>query len=249
MPFLIRDGRPILMGAEPAAGGAFAEYMLLTEAACLAVDEAIPDEAAVLTEPVGIAVHAINKARMAPEDVAVVVGCGPIGLATIAVLKARGHAQIIASDLSPRRRQLAETMGATLVVDGGRTSVVKAAVEAAPGGPMVVFENTGAKTMLHRLIAEAPANTRIIGVGISMSEETILPMVAIVKEIQLTFVIYYTPEEFAEALMLVRAGAIDWRPLITGKVGLDGVTEAFAALTDPEAHAKILIDPWRDGGL
>jgi threonine dehydrogenase-like Zn-dependent dehydrogenase len=249
MPFLIRDGRPILMGSAPVAGGAFAEYMLLTEAACLAVDEAVPDEAAVLTEPVGIAVHAINKARMTLDDVAVVVGCGPIGLATIAVLKARGHAQIVASDLSPRRRQLAEAMGATLVVDGGQTSVVQAAAEAAPGAPMVVFENTGAKTMLHRLIAEAPANTRIIGVGISMSEETFLPMVAIVKEIQLTFVIYYTSEEFAEALMLVRTGAIDWRPLITGKVGLERVTEAFAALTDPEAHAKILIDPWRDGGL
>ena len=74
-------------------------------------------------------------------------------------------------------------------------------------------------------------------------------MMAIIKEIQLTFVIYYTADEFAEALRLIQSGAIDWRSLVTGKVGLDGVTEAFAALSDPEAHAKILIDPWRDGGL
>jgi threonine dehydrogenase-like Zn-dependent dehydrogenase len=249
MPFLLRPAGPILIGSSPEATGAYAEYMLLSEATCLAVDEAIPDEAAALTEPLGIAVHAVNKARMKPEDVAVVVGCGPIGLATIAVLKARGWAHIIASDLSPKRRQLARVMGATTVVDAAETSVVAAAGEAAPGAPLVVFESTGARGMLHRLITEAPQNTRIIGVGIPAGEETILPMVAIVKEIELTFVIYYTAEEFAEALALVGAGAIDWRPLVTGKVGLDGVTEAFAALADPEAHAKILIEPWRDGGL
>jgi threonine dehydrogenase-like Zn-dependent dehydrogenase len=43
----------------------------------------------------------------------------------------------------------------------------------------------------------------------------------------------------------VRSGAFDWRPLVTGKVGLDGVTQAFSDLTDPEAHAKILIELWR----
>jgi threonine dehydrogenase-like Zn-dependent dehydrogenase len=249
MPFLQRPAGPILIGSSPEATGAYAEYMLLSEATCLSVDESIPDEAAALTEPVGIAVHAVGKADMRPPDVAVVVGCGPIGLATIAVLKARGRSPIIASDLSPKRRRLARTLGATVVVDAAEASVVSAALEAAPGAPLVIFESTGARGMLRRLIAEAPQNTHIIGVGIPAGEETIPPMVAIVKEIRLTFVIYYTAEEFAEALALIGAGALDWRPLVTGKVGLDSVTEAFAALSDPEAHAKILIEPWRDGGL
>lgn len=249
MPFLLRPAGPILIGSSPEATGAYAEYMLLSEATCLPVDESVPDEAAALTEPLGIAVHAVNKANMRPQDVAVVVGCGPIGLATIAVLKARGWPHIIASDLSPKRRQLAQVMGATTVVNAAEASVIAATAEAAPGAPLVIYESTGAKGMLHRLIAEAPQNTHIVGVGIPAGEETFLPMVAIAKEIRLTFVIYYTAEEFAEALALVRGGAIDWRPLITGKVGLDGVTEAFAALADPEAHAKILIEPWRDGGL
>jgi threonine dehydrogenase-like Zn-dependent dehydrogenase len=213
------------------------------------VDESVPDEAAALTEPLAVAVHAVNKANMRPHDVAVVVGCGPIGLATIAVLKSRGWRHIIASDLSPKRRELAAVMGATTVVNAAESSVVAAAWEAAPGAPLVIYESTGAKGMLHRLIVEAPQNTHIIGVGIPAGEESILPMVAIVKEIQLTFVIFYTAEEFAEALALLRAGAVDWRPLVTGKVGLDGVTGAFAALADPEKHAKILIEPWRDGGL
>jgi threonine dehydrogenase-like Zn-dependent dehydrogenase len=71
-------------------------------------------------------------------------------------------------------------------------------------------------------------------------------MLAISKELQLTFVIFYTAEEFAEALRLIKDGEINWKPLITGKVGLDGITQAFKDLGDPELHAKILIQPWAD---
>lgn len=244
MPFLMRDGAPVLIGSTPEAAGAYAEYMLLSEALLLPVDASVPDEAAALVEPLGIAVHAVNKALMRPQDVAVVVGCGPIGLAIIAVLKARGAAHILASDLSPKRRELAARMGATQVIDPGAGSVVAAAGVAAPGAPLVIFENTGAARMLHRLVLEAPKDARIIGTGIPAREESFIPMLAISKELQFTFVIYYTAEEFAEALRMIADGALDWRPLITGKVGLDEVTQAFRDLDDPERHAKILIDPW-----
>ena len=80
--------------------------------------------------------------------------------------------------------------------------------------------------------------------GIAAGDESFIPMVAISKELLFRFVIYYSAAEFAEALELIRSGQINWRPLITGRVGLDGVTQAFADLSDPERHAKILIDPW-----
>ena len=66
---------------------------------------------------------------------------------------------------------------------------------------------------------------------------------AIAKEIDLRFVLGYTPLEFRDTLHLMGEGKIDPRPLITGTVGLEGVDAAFSALGDPEAHAKILIDP------
>ncbi|MGZ6020577.1 MAG: zinc-binding dehydrogenase [Phenylobacterium sp.] len=246
MPFLTRGGVPQLIGASQEAAGAYAEYMLLTEALLLPVDPSIPDEAAALCEPLGIAVHAVNKAAMQPQDVPVIVGCGPIGLAIIAVLKARGVSRIIASDLSPKRRELAGAIGASLVVDAREQSVSAAAQADAPGAPLVFFENTGAAGMLHRLVLEAPAQARIIGAGIPAGAESFIPMLAISKELQLTFVIFYSAQEFAEALELIRQGALDWRPLVTGKVGLAGVTQAFKDLEDPERHAKILIDPWLD---
>lgn len=251
MPFVLKGGARVLLGSNPETPGAYAEFMALSEPLLLRVPEETPDEAAAWTEPVGIAVHAVNRAALLPADVAVVLGCGPIGLAITAVLKRRGVRTVVASDLSPRRRELAGIMGADQVVDGRRESAVLLATgkAAASGGQVVVFENTGAGGVLGRVVLEAPQNARVVVTGIAPNEEPILPMLAVSKELRLDFVIYYTPEEFAQALELVASGAFDWRPVTTGKVGLDGVGEAFAALGDAEAHAKIMIEPWRDGGL
>lgn len=249
MPFVLKAAGPALLGSTPETPGAYAQYMVLSEALCLKVDASIPDEAAALTEPLGIAVHAVNKAGIQPGDVAVVVGCGTIGLAITAVLKMRGITTIIASDLSPRRRALASTMGATEVVNGKETSPVTKASEVATGAKTVIFENTGAPGMLARIINEAPQNAKIVVSGIAPGEERFIPMVAIMKELQLSFIIYYTMEEFTEALAMIGGGKLDWRPLVTASVGLDSVNEAFKALEDPEKHAKILIDPRKTGGL
>ena len=63
------------------------------------------------------------------------------------------------------------------------------------------------------------------------------------KELNLQFVLGYTPEEFAGTLLNIADGTMDLEPLITGRVGLDSVPGAFDDLADPEKHAKILVDP------
>ncbi len=243
MPFVLKDGAPVLIGSNPETTGAYAEYMVLTEALLLKVDESVSDEGAALVEPFGIAVHAVNKAHVGVEDTAVIVGCGPIGLAVTAVLKARGVRHIVASDLSPRRLALAKELGADEAINGKEESAVLKAAEIAAGGPTVVFENTGAGGMFGRIVLEAPQNARIVVTGIAAGDESFLPMVAITKELVASFVIYYTPEEFAEAMALIRDDKVVWRPLITGTIGLDDVAQAFEDLEDPERHAKIIIDP------
>ncbi len=241
MPFLARGATRVLLGSTPEAPGAFAERMLLTEASLLRVDDALPDEAAALVEPVGIAVHAIAKAELSPEDRAVVVGCGPIGLAVVAVLRARGLKTIVASDPSPKRRELAGALGASAVVDPAREGVF--ARPAPHAARTVVFENTGVPGMLDRLVLEAPVGARLVVTGIAPGHERFLPMIAITKELSFAFAIYYAPREFAEAHELLRRGAVDWRAFVTGRVGLAGVAQAFRELADPERHAKIVVDP------
>jgi len=66
---------------------------------------------------------------------------------------------------------------------------------------------------------------------------------AINKEIDLRFVLGYTPLEYHDTLHMLAEGKVSAEPLITGLVGLSGVQSAFDALGDPESHAKILIDP------
>jgi len=79
-----------------------------------------------------------------------------------------------------------------------------------------------------------------------MGADHIRPAMAINKEIDLKFVLGYTPLEFRDTLHMLADGKVDATPLITGTVGLPGVEAAFDALGDPEAHAKILIDPKGD---
>ncbi len=66
---------------------------------------------------------------------------------------------------------------------------------------------------------------------------------AINKEVDVRFVLGYTPTEFRDTLHLLAEGALDVAPIITGTVGLDGVAAAFDLLAGAGAQAKILIDP------
>jgi threonine dehydrogenase-like Zn-dependent dehydrogenase len=76
-----------------------------------------------------------------------------------------------------------------------------------------------------------------------MGVDQVRPSLAINKETELRFVLGYTPSEFARALHLLAEGKVDPRPLVTARVPLDGVPQAFDDLADPEAHAKILVTP------
>ncbi len=110
----------------------------------------------------------------------------------------------------------------------------------------IIFECVGVPGMIESIVAAAPLNTRVVVAGVCMEADRFQPALAIGKEIDLRFSFGYTPLEFRDTLHLLADGKLDVAPLITGQVGLDGVAAAFAALADPEGHAKILIDPASD---
>ena len=72
---------------------------------------------AALTEPMAVGYHAVIKGGITEHDVPLVIGCGPVGLAVIVALKAKGFGPIIASDFAPGRRELATANGADVVVN------------------------------------------------------------------------------------------------------------------------------------
>ena len=76
-----------------------------------------------------------------------------------------------------------------------------------------------------------------------MQQDAIEPAIAIQKEVELRFVFGHSPLEYRDALHMIADGKVRCEPMVTGVVGLDRVEGAFAALGDPEKHAKILVDP------
>ena len=106
-----------MTGLSPLAPGAYAERVLAEAALTFVVPNGLDPATAALTEPLAVAHHAVRRSEINRKDVAIVLGCGPVGLAVICHLKARGVATIVASDFSPGRRALAGRCGADIVVD------------------------------------------------------------------------------------------------------------------------------------
>jgi threonine dehydrogenase-like Zn-dependent dehydrogenase len=282
---LVRCGKQVHgIGLSAAAPGAYAEQVVVEQSLAMPVPNGLAPEVAALTEPMAVGWHAVRRGDVAKRDVAIVIGCGPIGLAVICMLKAHGVRTVVASDFSPGRRALATACGADVVVDPAQDSPYQAsghrhlesmldafnlavgtidklrnlrlpwwhvwraaeAVGAATPKRPIIFECVGVPGVIDDIITSAPVFSRVVVVGVCMGADRIRPAMAINKEIDLRFVLGYTPLEFRDTLHMLADGTVNVTPLVTGTVGLAGVAAAFDALGDPDAHAKILIDPKSD---
>jgi threonine dehydrogenase-like Zn-dependent dehydrogenase len=244
---------PLAVGARGVQGvgysndypGGYGERMVLSELFALPVPDGLATEHAALTEPMAVGMHAVAKARLEAGDVPLVVGCGPVGLAVIAALRLRDVRPVVAADFSPARRALAERMGADVVADPAREPAIAAWQRMSHGRPAVVFECVGVPGILDQLMRDVPRESRIVVAGVCMEDDRIRPMLGVNKELAVQFVLGYTPEEFAGTLAAIADGRLPVGPLVTGRVGVEGVPEAFETLARPDAHAKILVEPWR----
>jgi threonine dehydrogenase-like Zn-dependent dehydrogenase len=279
---LLRCGEEVhAIGLSRAAPGAYAEQMLVQESLMMPVPNGLAPEASALTEPMAVAWHAVRRSEVRRRDVAIVIGCGPIGLAVISMLRALGVRTIVASDFSAGRRELALQCGATVVVDPKVASPYDAvgdrghietipqlaelgldtierlrrlpldwrhlwrATEALgikPKAP-VLFECVGLPGVIDEIVAGAPLLSRIVVVGVCMGTDSLRPSMAVNKEIDLRFVVGYSPLEFRDTLHMLADGKVDVGPLVTAQVALEDVGDAFSSLGEPDRHAKILIDP------
>ena len=217
--------------------------MVLNDITGIKVPAVLSPRLAALTEPFAVGVHAVAKSRIEPGDAAVVLGCGPVGLAVIGALRLKGIGPIVAADFSPTRRALAAGLGADEVVDPNETTAIAAWQRVDGIRPLVVFEAVGVPGMIDAAMRMAPRGSRVVVVGVCMQEDRIQPMAGIRGELSLQFVLGYEPDEFAQSLQAIADGTVDLAPIITGTVDLDGVPGAFADLARPDAHAKILVQP------
>jgi len=248
VPYLARGDSLVPLGFSNDHYAGYAEQFLLTSALCVPVPNGLDVRRAALTEPMAVGLHTVNKSGIAPGDAALVVGCGPIGLALVAWLRTRGIEPIVAADFSERRRDLAAALGAHEVVDPRQEPAVDAWRRVGEHGgaglqPLVIFEAVGVPGMLDDVVFTAPSLARIVVAGVCMQPDTIRPLLAVVKELNLQFVYAYDPIEFADTLRAIAEGDVDVTALVTGSVGFDGVAAAFATLERAEEHVKVLVEP------
>ena len=259
LPLGLGPAGPELIGYSNRLSGGFAEAMLLTETVLLPVPNGLASADAALTEPLAVGLHAAGLAALDHAGVAVVIGCGPVGLAVIAGLKARGFGPVLAADFSPARRASAEALGADIVVDPAVSSPyarwAEFGVPADNGERLmaelmgmapkhaVIFECVGLPGMLQALIDGASPGAQIVVVGVCMETDRIEPALAITKSIDLRFAYGYSQAEFAQSLGFLAEGVVEARHFITGTVDLAGTAAAFAALATPAAHIKIMVQP------
>ncbi len=249
VPFLMTEAGQLAVGVTPGTHGAYSEYFLLQEALLLPVPDNVPDAAAAMVEPLAVGLHSVNRSKITATEVALVAGCGPIGLACIIALRLRGVRTIIASDPQARKRDMARQCGASHTVNPSEDDEMQLCAELARQGRAVIFECVGLPKLVPDFLQRAPEKSCLVFTGIHTADITVNLAYATVKELDLQFSYYYQPDEFASALQSLADGEVDWRALCTARVGIDGVPQAFAELMQPNDHIKVIIEPWRTGAL
>ncbi|MGZ8707660.1 MAG: L-threonine 3-dehydrogenase [Gaiellaceae bacterium] len=226
--------------------GAFAKYVVVPESVIWNNDRAkLPPELATLQEPFGNAVFATSEQDLAGRSVAV-LGCGPVGLFTIAIARASGAAVVMAADRKPYRLGVAQQMGATETVNVDETPDAADWFRAHHDGRGfdVVFEMSGSARAISDAFLIARNGARVILFGIPSKPVQIDVAEALIFK-NLNVLALSGRRVFAtwyKTRWLLESGVVDLRPLITHEYPLDEFERAFELLNAGDA-CKIVLHP------
>jgi threonine dehydrogenase-like Zn-dependent dehydrogenase len=219
--------------------GGFQEQLVMPEELVVATSERRPAVAA-LAEPLSIAVRAVNRARMAPGEHAVVFGAGPIGQA-IALLAAERGASVLMVDPMESRLAIGSVMGFETL--GWSDDVISLAREWSGGeGAEVVFDATGAPDAIRAGFETAVSAGRLVMVGMSHHDVPLRVFGFVDKELDVLGVSCCTGDEFEEAVGFVERNGDRLENLITQEFPLERAPEAIQWAMDHPAEAmKVVI--------
>jgi threonine 3-dehydrogenase len=225
--------------------GGFAGYVAVPESVLWQNDRAkLPPEIATLQEPFGNAVFAVEHADLAGKTVGV-LGCGPVGLFTIALARAFGAGRVLASDVTPFRLELADRMGASRTLDARSADATAWFVTENEGEHLdVVFEMSGAPAAVRDAFGIVRNGGHVVLFGIPGQPVEIDVAEALIFK-NLTVSAVNGREVFGtwyRTRWLLEHGVVDLRPLITHQLPLDEFEQAFALLDAGQA-CKIVLFP------
>lgn len=242
--------------------GSFAEYLRIPSARLGRSVFRLPDgvdwETGATAEPLGVGLHVAWLARPRPTETAVVLGLGPIGLATVQALKVEGIGRVIGIDVSPARLALAEQLGADVVVDASRESTLERLQELTGKGPRgygggpaganadLVCECAGLPGTLQDALQIVRRGGRLVVVALFERLAEIDVNQLVIKELEVRGSFGYGAGGFTgfrDALELLAAGRVDTHPWVTHRFPLAAVAEAFRAQADRTHAVKVMLAP------
>jgi L-iditol 2-dehydrogenase len=231
--------------------GAFAEYLLVPERIVRLNLHPLPAEtsfvAAALTEPLACAVHGIDACHIASGDTVAIIGSGPLGLLLAATAKLRG-ARVIITGHGGERLALADQFGADVVIDvsdmspQAQSDAVHACTEGQRGADIVIEAVGTAETWeMAAHMARPGGLVNLFGGCASGTSVTFETYPIHYGELTIKGVFHHTPAYFAQALHLITSHAIDVEALVTARMPLTAVLEAFELLLRKQGIKYALI--------
>ncbi len=222
----------------------YAEYTVLEEWAPSPIPDAVPDDAASLTEPCAVAVHAVRRSALRLGGTVGVIGAGPIGLLVIQAARAAGASKVIVAEPAPGRAEAARALGAAAVIDPFEQNTVERMVELTGGlGPDVVFDCAGIKTTLHQAFEGVRRAGEVVLVAVPWEEMPLRPVEWMTREIDFRASWGSDPEDWRISLDLMAEGKISASAMMsdTSFISLDEIQETFEGLMKPTTQLQTVI--------
>jgi len=230
--------------------GAYAEYIKVPARMVMLNTQEIPPhltyEEAAVTEPLACVLHGIEEAEVRRGDTVAIIGAGPIGLLHLLTVKKMGASRVIISDIVDERLQLAQKLGADEAINAKTEDTVKETKRLTDGyGADVVIEAIGLPTTWEQALKMVRKGGTVLefggcppGTEIKVSTEQLH-----YGETTVLGTFHTTPAHFRKALDLIASGTINVKPLITKKMKLDQIKDAFETLTTSKSDIKIAVLP------
>lgn len=223
--------------------GGFSEYTLADARYAAKLPEALSLDDGALVEPLACGSQAVRLAGVGRDSRVLVIGAGPIGLATIFWARQSGCERIVAAGRSDRRAELARAMGASAFVTQG-PDFAGAVVEHLGDAPDIVFECAGGVGLIAQAIDLVAPRGTLVAAGFCFEPQPIVTAGALNKQLRLQFSMAYVMEDFHRSIAALDAGALSPRAMLSGTIGLDELPGTFEALRQDKSRCKVMVDPW-----